>query len=169
LAIAFSQALDLGEGKLPGHAQRVSFIATMLADAYEIESAERAGIYFGSLLHDIGVTPASAELYRASGIDEDVVFGPSPLRQHEEGRSELIFADHTVMTEALHQHCSLGADLIRSLELPDEVVAAVESHHERWDGEGFPAAIAAEEIPLSGRIIAAADVAEVIISEESNA
>jgi HD-GYP domain-containing protein (c-di-GMP phosphodiesterase class II) len=166
LAIAFSQALDLGEGKAAGHAQRVCLIATMLADAIGLEQAERSGVYFGALLHDIGVTPASADLFRTTGIDEDVVFASLPLHAPDMQRAELVFADREAVSEAVHQHSVLGGELVRTLELPDGAAAAVESHHERWDGDGFPAGARGEDIPLVARVVAAADIAEVLISEQ---
>jgi len=78
LALAFSQGLDLGEGKPVGHAQRVCYIAIVLAEALELEGASRSGVYFGALLHDAGVTAAAAELCRDAGVDESAIFGPSP-------------------------------------------------------------------------------------------
>jgi HD-GYP domain-containing protein (c-di-GMP phosphodiesterase class II) len=84
LAVAFSQALDLAEGKQPGHAQRVCYIATTLADALALSPAERAGVFFGALLHDTGVTGAAADLCRVAGVDEEAIFGPSPRRSPEE-------------------------------------------------------------------------------------
>src|SRR5438105_3861319 len=79
LAIAFSQGLDLAEGKPIGHANRVCYIATLLAEALGLEPPVRNGIYFGGLLHDVGVTLAASDICRIAGIDEDVIFGPSPL------------------------------------------------------------------------------------------
>ncbi|MEX2246124.1 MAG: HD domain-containing phosphohydrolase [Dehalococcoidia bacterium] len=169
LAIAFSVALDLGEGKPVGHAQRVCYIAAMLADTAEASPAQRAGVYFGALLHDGGVTLAAADMCRLAGLDEDAIFGPAPLKSPEELRGEVALADLTAVIEASHRHCSLGADIVRGLELPEEAAGAVEAHHERWDGHGFPAGLVGDAIPLEGRILAAADLAESIIATETSA
>lgn len=166
LAIAFSQGLDLAEGKNIGHAQRVCYIATAVADAMEIDPAQRSAVFFAGLLHDVGVTPASAELCRIAGVDESSIFGPSPLRAREVDRTDLVFADRAAVQEAIERHTMLGADAVRSLELPDEAAIAVEAHHEHWDGSGFPQQLAGEAIPIEGRILAAADVAEVLIAEQ---
>ena len=166
LAIAFSQGLDLGEGKNVGHAQRVCYIATALADALALDVAQRTGVFFAGLLHDAGVTPAGAELCRIAGVDESSIFGPSPLRPRDEDRAELVFADRSAVQEAVERHTSLGADVVRSLELPEEAAVAVESHHEHWDGSGYPEQLSGEEIPIEGRILAVADVAEVLIAEQ---
>jgi HD-GYP domain-containing protein (c-di-GMP phosphodiesterase class II) len=166
LAIAFSQGLDMGEGKMVGHAQRVCYIAVALAEAMELAPEQRAGVYFGALLHDAGVTLAASDVCRIAGIDEDSIFGPSPLKTVEEMRSELTFADLTALIEAMHQHCTLGAETVRALELPEEAAQAVLGHHERWDGLGFPEGVAGEKIPVEARIVAAADHAESLIARE---
>lgn len=169
LAIAFSQALDLGEGKPVGHAQRACYIAVALADALGIEGSRRSGVFFGALLHDAGVTPAAADLCRIAGVDEAAIFGPSPLASRDEHRAELVFADKDAIADATQRHCALGAGIARSLDLPEEAAIAIEHHHEEWDGKGYPHAIAGEAIPLEGLIVAVADMAEVIIAEQTNA
>jgi putative nucleotidyltransferase with HDIG domain len=166
LSVAFSQALDLAEGKQVGHAQRVAYIAIALADALEVEPAQRTGAFLGGLLHDVGVTSASAEICRIAGVDEETIFGPSPLRGPREIRGALPFADIETIVDAVHQHTTIGAELVRKLELPEEAAAAVAGHHERWDGRGFPEGLAGEAIGLEARIVAAADVAEVTIAAE---
>ena len=168
LAIAFSQALDLAEGKAVGHAQRVAYIASMLAEALDLTPPQRAGVFFGALLHDAGVTLAASDVCRLAGLDEDAIFGPSPLRSPDELRGEVALADLTSVIEAAHQHCTLGAETVRALDLPDEVVTAVEAHHERWDGRGFPAGTAGEAIPIEARVVALADVAESLIAREAS-
>ena len=152
-----------------GHAQRVCYIATLLADAFELEPGPRSGVFFGSLLHDIGVTLSASDICRVAGVDEETIFGPSPYRSPEELRSDLVFADLTAVADAMHQHCLLGARTADALELPDETKVAIEGHHERWDGSGFPGAVGGDAIPVEARIVAVADMAEVIIAKESNA
>ncbi len=169
LSIAFSQGLDLAEGKAPGHAQRVCYIATMLADALDVTPNQRAGVFFGALLHDIGVTLAASDICRVSGVDEEAIFGPSPLSTPEDLRRDLMFADTTAVADALHQHCLLGAETMDALELPAETALAIAGHHERFDGTGFPDAIHGDDIAIEARIVAAADIAESIISAEANA
>ncbi len=166
LSIALSQGLDLAEGKPVGHAKRVCYIAAMLADALELDAPRRSGVYFGALLHDIGVTPSSADLCRVAGVDEEAIFGPLPTRALDPQRPGLGFADRGAVLEAIYQHTTLGADTVRSLELPDEAATAVVAHHENWDGSGFPQGLAGDDIPVEARIVAVADVAEVLIAEQ---
>jgi HD-GYP domain-containing protein (c-di-GMP phosphodiesterase class II) len=169
LAIALSRALDLAEGKEIGHALRVCYIATQLADALQLSEPQRTGVYFGALLHDAGVTPASADLFRAAGVDETSIFGPSPLRPRDDQRGASLFADHGAVDDAVHEHCPAGAEIAAQLELGNETATAIEHHHERWDGGGYPHGLREEAIPVEGRILAAADLAEVLIADETNA
>ncbi len=168
LAIAFSLGLDLAEGKAVGHAQRVCYIATLLADALALEPAARSAVYFGALLHDVGVTLAASDICRVAGIDEDTIFGPAPLKSVEELRADLSFADLSSVVDAVQQHSLLGAETVQALDLPVEVAAAVSAHHERWDGFGFPEGISGETIPIEARVLAVADVAESLIATESS-
>jgi HD-GYP domain-containing protein (c-di-GMP phosphodiesterase class II) len=166
LAIAFSQGLDLAEAKPVGHAQRICYIATALADALALDPVKRSGVFFGSLLHDVGVTTAAADLCRMAGVDEGAIFAASPMRARDQDRADLVFADKAAVQEAIEQHSVLGGDTVRALELPDEAAAAVESHHESWDGNGYPRQLAGEDIPIEGRIVAISDMAEVLIAEQ---
>lgn len=169
LAIAFSLGLDLAEGKSPGHGQRVAYIATMLADAMALEGPQRAGVFFGGLLHDAGVTQAGSDICRVAGVDEEILFGSSPLRSPDDVSGGRLFADAAAVSDAIHAHPQAGAEIVSALELPEEAVKAVASHHERWDGTGYPHGSSGDAIALEARILAAADAAEVLIGRESNA
>lgn len=166
LAIAFSQGLDLAEGKAPGHAQRVCYVAASLADAMSLEPAKRGAVFYAALLHDIGVAPAASDVCRVAGIDEEAIFGPSPLRGAQEGRRDPFSTETDVVSEALAGHVVKGAEVAERLELGEGVGGAVASHHEQWDGGGFPEGIAAEEIAIEARIVAVADIAESLIGQE---
>jgi putative nucleotidyltransferase with HDIG domain len=168
LAVAFSLGLDLAEGKAVGHAQRVCYVATLLADALALEPAARNAVYFGALLHDVGVTLAASDICRVAGIDEDAIFGPAPLRSVEELRADLSFADLSAVVDAVQQHTLLGAETVRALDFPDDVAAAVAAHHERWDGFGFPEGTAGVAIPVEARVLAVADIAESLIAAEAS-
>src|SRR5581483_8887849 len=164
LAIAFSQGLDLAEGKHLGHAQRVYYIAALIAEELGLEPQQRNAVFFAALLHDIGVPLAASEICRIAGVDEETIFGPSPLKAPEELKGALSFADLSTVVEAVHQHAVVGAATVRNLDLPEDVAAAVRAHHERWDGFGFPEGLSRDAAPIEARIVAAADVAESLIA-----
>jgi HD-GYP domain-containing protein (c-di-GMP phosphodiesterase class II) len=85
-------------------------------------------------LHDLGKI----------GTRESVVNKEGPLTAEE--------------FEHVKQHVIIGAQILAPLIHLGDVVAMVKSHHERWDGSGYPDALRGEEVPLGGRIIAAAEV-----------
>jgi HD-GYP domain-containing protein (c-di-GMP phosphodiesterase class II) len=133
----------------------------------ELTPEQRSGAYFGALLHDIGVTLAASDICRVAGVDEETIFGPMPLRGSE-SRGLFAFADQHDVADAVHQHCMLGAQTVRTLDLSDEAAAAVLGHHERWDGEGFPNGARGNDAPVEARVVAAADLAEVLIASEAS-
>jgi HD-GYP domain-containing protein (c-di-GMP phosphodiesterase class II) len=172
LAVAFSRGLDLGEGKEVGHAQRLCYIAGRLAEALreglELDEERRDAVFFASLLHDAGVGAVAGDLFRAAGVDETAIFSQAPLQAHDEHRGGSHFSDRSAIDDAVRSHALAGSDVVRGLDLGEVAARAVEHHHERWDGGGYPDALREEEIPIEARLVSVADVAEVIISEETN-
>lgn len=168
LAAAFSQGLDLGEGKAIGHARRVCYIALALADYFALPRETRLAVYYASLLHDAGVVPASADLCRLVGIDEGSLFAQSPLRSPDEQAAELSGVDISAVLEVMRRHCKEGAKVAKSLGFSEEAVDAILCHHERWDGSGYPRGLSGQEIPTAGRILAVADLAESLIASEKS-
>lgn len=168
LAPAFSRGLDLAEGKPLGHAQRVCYIAMALADSLALPSETRLAVYYGALLHEVGVGPASAELCRLTGINEDALFGRSPLQSPEEAAAELPLTDISAVIETVRRHCEEGAAVASRLGLPPEVAQTIHCHHERWDGSGYPQGLSGQDIPEAARLVAVGDLAESLIAAESS-
>ena len=168
LAAAFSRGLDLAEGKPLGHAQRVCHIALALADSLALPSDTRLAVYYGALLHEAGSAPASAELCRLTGINEDALFGRSPLRSPEEVAAELPLTDIQAVIEVVRRHCEEGAGVASRLGLPPEVVQTIHCHHERWDGGGYPQGLSGQNIPEAARLVAVGDLADSLIAAESS-
>jgi putative two-component system response regulator len=91
------------------------------------------------------------------GIPDAILFKPGPLTEDE--------------YEIMKGHTIIGADMLRKVadRVPENSflkmgIEIAQSHHERWDGTGYPDGLAGEEIPLSARILAVADVYDVLIS-----
>jgi HD-GYP domain-containing protein (c-di-GMP phosphodiesterase class II) len=114
------------------HAEAVSELADRIAGQLGMSPELRRTITVGALVHDIGKLV----------IDEGVLAKPGPL-DAEEWRS-------------VRRHPDEGARLLAGV-LALDVLAIVRSHHERWDGTGYPDALAGESIPLPARVVAVAD------------
>ena len=165
---ALSEGLDLAEGRAIGHAQRVCYIAMSLARCLELPEKDQLAIYYAGLLHDIGVPLISAELSHLIGINEDALFASSPRKSPEELAAECPPTEIRNVITAFYQHCTRGGEKARSFGLPTETAEAIAASHEHWDGSGYPEGLAANDIPLLGRILCLADRAESIIAEECN-
>lgn len=168
LAVAFSQALDLAEGRPAGHAARVCFLALRLAEAADAPRELLQTVFYGALLHDAGAAPAASELCRTQNMTEETLFGGKPGQSPQQLALEISPQGGTGVVEVLRAHLELGAAIARELGLDEQVCQAITSHHERWDGQGYPNALKGEASPLAGRIVAAADIIESIIGGESN-
>jgi response regulator RpfG family c-di-GMP phosphodiesterase len=111
-------------------------LARALAQELGLGEAEVANIAFAASMHDIGMTRLPGSLRECA----------SPFS-----------ADERVLME---RHVEIGADLLKSLEVIGAVREIVLSHHEWWDGTGYPRALRAEEIPIGARILAVVDAWE---------
>jgi putative nucleotidyltransferase with HDIG domain len=114
------------------HAILVAACADRLARRLELSHVERQTVIAGALLHDVGKLL----------VDERILEKPGPLTSDE--RREI------------NGHPIKGA-LIVHASVDPEVVEVVRSHHERWDGDGYPRGLVGREIPLAARIVAVAD------------
>ena len=131
---------------------RRSYTATVRAlsnavearDAYTGKHAERVtayGLEFGFLLHDIGKV----------AIPDAILYKPGPLTESERA--------------LMSQHPVIGAQMVHGIDFLSSAVEVVRSHHERWDGAGYPDGLAGEQIPLSARVFAVADVLDALTSD----
>jgi putative nucleotidyltransferase with HDIG domain len=166
LLLPVSTAVDLAEGRAPGHAQRVAFVALSIASELKLDIEQRLACLYAALLHDVGVIPAGAGLSEMVRGDERRVFSALPLLTPEETAVESRSSAPDLVVDRVVDHAIHGARLAQELGLPQEAVRAIACHHEQWDGTGYPHALAGNEIPLVGRIIAVADQMEALIAQE---
>ncbi|MGH7445548.1 MAG: HD-GYP domain-containing protein [Longimicrobiales bacterium] len=117
-----------------GHCTRVAACTERLARAVGIAGRELHWLRIGAFLHDIG----------KSVIPRAVLEKPAALDDEER--------------RLVRQHTVRGAEIVMELALPFDVIPMVRYHHERWDGRGYPAALAGSDIPFHARILAVADV-----------
>jgi ribonuclease P protein subunit RPR2 len=142
---ALASALESKDTGTRAHSQRVQSYATALAEVVDEESVMRdQSTPYGFLLHDVGKI----------GIPDGILQKPGPLSPAERRRMQT----HTVLGEAM---------LAGVAFLKGEGLKIVRSHHERWDGRGYPDGLTREEIPLGARIFAVADALDAMTSERS--
>ena len=130
----WARALDLREHETGGHARRVTELAQRLGQRLGLGSEELENLRHGALLHDVGKI----------GVRDAVLGKPGPLDEDE-------------WTE-MRYHTVLGHELLLGLPELREATTVVRSHHERWDGSGYPDGLAGEAIPRLARIFAVVDV-----------
>lgn len=168
LACAFAQALDLAEGKEPGHAARVCYIALNLAEALGLDDEEQRSVFYASLLHDAGAVVASAEACRDLRLGEESLFGAEQGLLPEQIALQIAPRGPELVVEALRGHVDAGAKVAKSLGLDATVQEAIAAHHERWDGRGYPRSLKGDDIPIVARLVAASDLIESFISGDEN-
>ncbi|MGH3023165.1 MAG: HD domain-containing phosphohydrolase [Gaiellaceae bacterium] len=139
---ALASALETKDTGTRAHSQRVQRYALELARQLSPELVEDASAEYGFLLHDVGKI----------GIPDRILQKPGPLN---EGEARLM-KTHTVLGEQM-----LGGVAF----LQGEGLRIVRSHHERWDGSGYPDGVAGTDIPLSARIFAVADALDAMTSD----
>jgi two-component system cell cycle response regulator len=131
--------LELKEGYAGEHTAAVSALALAIAKELKLSAAERRCVELGALLHDVGKL----------SIPDRVLTKPGPLNELE--------------WTAMRRHAALGERLLAHILDQAAVLAIVRSHHERWDGSGYPDGMSGDEIPLAARIVAVADAFQAMI------
>lgn len=125
-----------------GHCERVARNAVTIGTRLGVPKAELPGLYWAGMLHDLGKI----------GVPEVILHKPGRLSSEE----------FTIMK----RHARLGFEVLLSVTHSFETIAdGVYSHHERFDGTGYPRGLKGHDIPLFGRIVAVADVFEAVTSE----
>jgi putative nucleotidyltransferase with HDIG domain len=138
-------ALTAGDAFTERHSRRVADLTDVLADALRLGRRYRATLRLAALLHDLGKID---DRYFA------IVHGDRPLSDHERKRIE--------------DHPRTSAFILEPLEaVHPGLVEIVSSHHESWDGEGYPCGLKEDGIPLGARLIAAADVFDAMTQPRS--
>ncbi len=138
---ALAMAIEAREDATPGHARRVQAYAVALAEAVGLSEADVKAVRLGALLHDIGML----------AVPEHILSKPAPLTDAE--------------FETVRRHPQVGADLLRDVPFPQPVASLVRSHHERWDGRGYPDELIGDAIPVTARIVGMAEVYDALTSD----
>jgi response regulator RpfG family c-di-GMP phosphodiesterase len=117
----------------PGHSRGTAALADMVSRRLGLNDAERRSVHFAALLHDLGKIL----------LDPEVLRSPGPISAETR--------------RALQEHPALGMQLLKPITLWEDILPMIHSHHERWDGNGYPLGQKGEDIPLGARVIAVAE------------
>ncbi len=139
---ALADALEAKDRSTGLHGRRVQRYGLELAAAYDESLVADPSLEYGFLLHDVGKI----------GIPETILRKPGPLDDTER--------------RLMQRHPQLGADILDGIPLLEGAgLEVVRSHHERWDGGGYPDGLAGEQIPVAARIFALADALDAITTD----
>lgn len=137
----WSMALQMREKETAGHTNRVAELVMQLADKMKIPEEEKIHVWRGALLHDIGKLV----------IPDHILHKPGPLDEKE--------------WEIIHNHPVYAYEWLSPIEYLRPALDIPYSHHEHWDGSGYPQGISGENIPLSARMFAVVDVYDALTSD----
>ncbi len=138
---ALARAIDAKDQTTQMHIRRVQVYAAGLAKALGLSEAEIQGVKTAALLHDIGKL----------AVPEHILSKPGPLTQEE--------------FQKIRIHPQVGAEIIAAVPFPYPVAPLIMSHHERWDGKGYPQGLAGEDIPIGARILTIVDYYDAVTTE----
>jgi PAS domain S-box-containing protein/putative nucleotidyltransferase with HDIG domain len=137
----WSNALELREQETAGHSRRVVDLTLKIASALGFEDDKLAYLERGALLHDIG----------KMGIPDNILLKPGPLSDEE--------------WVIMKKHPIYAYNLLSKIDFLKQAIDIPYSHHERWDGSGYPQGLAGENIPLAARIFAIVDIWDALGSD----
>ncbi|HXC49095.1 MAG TPA: HD domain-containing phosphohydrolase, partial [Candidatus Sulfotelmatobacter sp.] len=138
---ALSLAIEAKDHTTHDHLRRVQLYAVEIAKELGLDEAQMNAIRAASMLHDIGKL----------AVPENILSKPGRLTPEE--------------FEKMKIHPLVGAEILDRVQFPYPVVPIVRSHHEKWDGTGYPEGLKGETIPVGARILAAVDCFDALASE----
>lgn len=143
MAIALAKTIDAKDNYTHGHSERVADYAKLISKRAGDDEEAQKRIYYMGLLHDIGkIGVAGNIITKTSRLDDDEY-------------------------QSIQAHTIIGSEILRNIsQFPDLSVGA-RSHHERYDGKGYPDHLAGDAIPRPARIIAVADTYDAMTSSRS--
>ncbi len=141
--MSLATALEAKDAYTDGHSMRVAQYAVRIAHEMALPESDIETLHRAALIHDIGKIGIGAEILHKCGALSDGEW------------------------EKMRIHPLLGASIIGSIATLAATVPGVRSHHERWDGSGYPDGLAHEQIPLIARVLAVADAYDSLTTDRA--
>ncbi len=139
--LAFARAIDANSKWTAGHSERVTLLSVRLGQLIGLSAADLERLQRGGLMHDIGKI----------GI-------PAPILD----KAERLTAEEF---DIIKRHPEIGEQILKVVPAFRDILCIVRSHHERFDGRGYPDGLAGEAIPFLARVVAVADVYDAMVSD----
>ena len=139
----WGESIESKDAYTQGHCVRVADLGCAIARRLGWDDRRLFWFRVGALLHDVGKIDVPAEILNK----------PGRLTSEE--------------WALMRAHPEAGVELLRGIDFPEDVLPIVLSHHEKWDGTGYPHGLAGESIPLSARILGLADVYDALVTDRS--
>lgn len=140
ILFALAQAVERRDPGMGRHCERLAAYSTVLGRKLGLRGADLRSLYQGGFLHDIGKI----------SVPDAVLFKPGPLSDAE--------------WEIMQRHTLEGEAICRGMKSLTGVLPIIRSHHERWDGSGYPDGLHGEQIPLLARVLQVADIYDALLS-----
>lgn len=140
---ALAAAVEARDAYTHGHTERVGSYARVLGESLGLQPPELEALQRASILHDIGKI----------GVEDQILNKQARLDADEELR--------------MQRHPLIAVEMLKGIDFLEPVLPIIRHHHERWDGNGYPDQLHADEIPLGARILAVADALDAMTSDRS--
>lgn len=140
ILFALAKALEARDDNTSSHSLNVTRYSMILGQHLGLDEEELRALSQGALMHDLGKI----------GIPDDILKKPGDLDEEE--------------FEIIKKHPMMTSEILDSLETSNQFAAIARSHHERWDGDGYPDGLNGENIPLLARIVSIADAWDAMTS-----
>ena len=141
ILFALAKALEARDDNTSSHSLNVTRYSMLLGEHLGLDEEELRVLSQGALMHDLGKI----------GIPDNILKKPGVLDESE--------------FEIIKQHPMMTSEILDTLETSGHFAAIARSHHERWDGTGYPDGLNGEDIPLLARIVSIADAWDAMTSD----
>lgn len=134
ILFALAQSVEQRDQYTAGHCQRLAMYSVSLGDMLGLSQAQLRALQCGGYLHDIGKI----------SVPDSVLYHNGPLSEEQ--------------WKLMRRHTTIGESICRPMKSLGLALPIIRSHHERWDGSGYPDGLKGEQIPLLARVLQLADI-----------